>query len=266
MGDQGVVTAAAIIIGNEILSGRTKDANLPYIAERLAGWGIQLMEARVVPDIEDEIVGAVNALRAKFDYVLTSGGIGPTHDDITAASIAKAFEVPLDRHEEAVRRLRRHYERPEDLTEARLRMANVPRGGVLIDNPVSAAPGFQVENVFVLAGVPRIMQAMIDGLQGRMAGGRQMHAVSITCALPESILAPGLGEIQSDYPDVSIGSYPHFAAARSASRFGVSIVLRGLETEDVEAASERVRDLMRSLGGTPENRDLSTDKRAADHA
>lgn len=258
MTESGVVTAAAIIIGNEILSGRTKDANLPYIADRLGGWGIQLMEARIVPDIEAEIAAAVNALRAKFDYVITSGGIGPTHDDITAQCIANAFGVPLDRHPEAVRRLQAHYERPEDLTEARLRMAHVPRGGVLVDNPVSAAPGFQIENVFVLAGVPRIMQAMLDGLQGRMVGGRQMHSVSITCALPESILAPGLGEIQDAYAQVSIGSYPHFAAAKSASRFGVSIVLRGLEVPDVEAAADKVRDLMRTLGGEPEDRDLST--------
>ena len=235
------------------------------MAERLNGWGIQLLEARVVPDIEAEIVAAVNALRTRFDYVLTSGGIGPTHDDITAACVAAAFGVPLERHAEAVQRLQAYYERPEDLTDARLRMANVPKGGVLIDNPVSAAPGFQIDNVFVLAGVPRIMQAMLDGLQGRLIGGRPMHAVSITCALAESVLAPGLGEIQADYPDVSIGSYPHFAAAKSAGRFGVSIVMRGLEAGDVEAAGDRVRGLMRTLGGTPEDRDLATSQRTAGH-
>jgi len=266
MSETGVVTAAAIIIGNEILSGRTKDANLPYIADRLSEWGIQLMEARIVPDIEAEIIEAVNTLRAKFDYVVTSGGIGPTHDDITAQCIANAFRVPLDRHPEAVQRLLAHYERPEDLTEARLRMANVPRGGILVDNPVSAAPGFQIENVFVLAGVPRIMQAMLDGLQGRMVGGRPMLSVSITCALPESILAPGLGSIQEDYSGVSIGSYPHFAAAKSANRFGVSIVMRGLEKDDVEAAAAKVRELMVSLGGTPEDRDLSTTAKATSDA
>src|SRR5262249_3104625 len=164
MGEARIVTAAVLLIGNEILSGRTRDANLAYLATGLTQLGIRLREARVIADIEADVVMAVNECRARYDYVSPTGGIGPTHDDITAECVAKAFDLPLIRHPEAVARLERHYQ-PGMLNEARLRMANTPEGATLIDNPVSTAPGFQIGNVFVLAGVPAIMQAMFDGLK-----------------------------------------------------------------------------------------------------
>ena len=163
-------TACLIIIGNEILSGRTVDANLPFLAQELGGIGVVMREVRVVPDDEAEIVGAVNALRARYTYVFTTGGIGPTHDDITAACIARAFGLPFGRNPEAERRLRAYYP-PEKLNDARLKMAETPEGAELIDNPVSVAPGFRVENVYVLPGVPKIMQAMFAGLKAGLKGG-----------------------------------------------------------------------------------------------
>jgi molybdenum cofactor synthesis domain-containing protein len=246
---QAPVTAALLIIGDEILSGRTKDANLPYLAEWLNGQGIQLAEARVVPDVEEEIVAALNALRARYAYVFTTGGIGPTHDDITAQSVARAFDVPLDRHEEAVARLSAHYKTAEELTEARLRMANVPRGGVLIDNPVSAAPGFRIDNVFVLAGVPKIMQAMLDTLIGTLEGGRSMLSRTVAAeGVAESRLAPDLARIEHAHPGISIGSYPKWLPGGG---FGVSIVLRGFEAAVLDTAAAEVAEAMRALGGEP---------------
>ena len=197
---QADVTAALLIIGNEILSGRTKDANLPFLAEKLNGIGVRLREARVVPDIEAEIIDAVNALRARYDYVFTTGGIGPTHDDITSECIAKAFGVALERHPDAVRRLQEHYQ-TDQINEARLRMANVPAGGILVDNPVSKAPGYQIGNVFVLAGVPMIMQGMVDNLLPRLKGGAPMLSRTVSCALAEGTLAEGLEAVQNRYPD-----------------------------------------------------------------
>jgi molybdenum cofactor synthesis domain-containing protein len=242
------VTAALLIIGNEILSGRTKDANLPYLAEKLNDAGIRLREARVVPDIEEEIVAAVNALRARYTYVFTTGGIGPTHDDITAECIAKAFGVALERHPDAVRRLESHYSHdPSMLNEARLRMANIPAGGILIDNPVSKAPGFQVGNVFVMAGVPMIMQAMLDGILPLLKGGAKMLARTVTCTLAEGTLAEGLGAIQNRYPAIEIGSYPYLRN----KQYGVSLVLRGTDEPLLEEATEAVAALVRDLGGEP---------------
>lgn len=241
------VTACVLVIGNEILSGRTKDANLPWLAEQLNAIGVQVLEARVIPDIEATIVATVNDVRAKFDYVFTTGGIGPTHDDITAECVAKAFGVPLERNPEAVARLMSHYANPADLNEARLRMANIPRGATLIDNPVSKAPGFAIGNVFVMAGVPRIMQAMFDGLKHRLAGGRPMLSRTVTSTVPEGKLARGLSEIQGRYAGVEIGSYPYFRLGQ----FGTSIVLRGFEAGPLAAAAEEVKALMRSFGGEP---------------
>src|SRR5215468_7881520 len=166
VGDK-IVTAAVLIIGNEILSGRTKDVNLGYIAENLTRLGIRLREARVVADIEEEIIAAVNACRARYDYVFTTGGIGPTHDDITADSVARAFGLPLVLDPRAKAILERHYP-PGGLNEARLRMAHVPEGAALIENPVSSAPGFRIANVYVMAGVPSVMRAMFDGLKGSL--------------------------------------------------------------------------------------------------
>ena len=240
-------TAAVLIIGNEILSGRTKDANLPHIAEKLGGIGIRLREARVVPDVEEEIIAALDALRARYSYVFTTGGIGPTHDDITSACVAKAFGVALERNPEAVARLERHYGDPSKLNEARLRMANIPAGATLVDNPISAAPGFQIGNVFVMAGVPNIMQAMLDGVLPRLQGGPALHARTVACELAEGRIAEDLGALQDRYPDLEIGSYPYFRNGF----FGVSLVLRGTDEPRLEAATEELAGIVRRLGGTP---------------
>lgn len=240
------VTACLIIIGNEILSGRTKDANLPFLAERLNAWGIRLREARVIPDVEETIIATVNACRPAFDYVFTTGGIGPTHDDITAAAMAKAFGVRLERNAEARALLEARYE-PGTLTEARLKMADIPEGASLIENPVSAAPGFQLGNVFVLAGVPNIMQAMVDGLRHRLVGGAPMLSRTISSLLAEGDLAAGLGALQARYPEVEIGSYPYFRLRR----FGVSVVLRATDAEALDRAAADLAVLIRSLGGEP---------------
>ena len=165
------VTACILVIGNEILSGRTKDANLNFLALELNKLGVRLRECRVIPDVEETVVATLNEVRAKFDYVFTTGGIGPTHDDITADCIAKAFGVGISEHPEAVARMAKHYGDPALFTPARRRMARIPHGGILVDNPVSIAPGFQMENVFTFAGIPKIMQGMFFAMQHRLVGG-----------------------------------------------------------------------------------------------
>src|ERR1700741_3918988 len=202
-----IVTAAVLIIGNEILSGRTKDVNLGYLAEELTKIGVRLREARVVADVEAEIVAAVNECRARYDYVFTTGGIGPTHDDITSGSVAKAFGVPLILDERARAALARNYP-PGGLNEARLRMAHVPEGATLIENPVSAAPGFRMGNVFVMAGVPSIMQAMFDGLKHGLAGGKPVLSRPISAFLGEGTIAQGLGALQEPCPALEMCRYP----------------------------------------------------------
>lgn len=242
------VTACVIIIGNEVLSGRTADVNLAYLGKGLNDLGIRLMEARVVRDDEGAIIDAVNTCRGAFDYVFTTGGIGPTHDDITAECVARAFGVPLERNPEAVRRLQRRYANTGiELNQARLRMANVPAGATLIDNPVSSAPGFQIGNVLVLAGVPDIMRAMFEGAKHRITGGMPMRSRTVSCVLPEGDLAQDLGALQDRYPDIEIGSYPYFRRGR----FGVSVVLRATDAEPLAGALEALCDLIRRLGGEP---------------
>ena len=240
------VTAAMIVIGNEILSGRTQDKNLAYIATRLNELGVQLKEARVVSDDQDAIVAAVNETRARFDYVFTSGGIGPTHDDITADAIAAAFRVGIDRNPEAVAILEAHYE-PGMLNEARMRMTRIPFGASLVDNPVSKAPGFRLENVYVFAGVPSIMQAMFEGIRHELVGGTPTRSVTIASFLPEGILAEPLGTLQQRYPDIEIGSYPFYRT----SRFGTSIVLRGTDEAALTGAADGLRRIIRDLGQEP---------------
>lgn len=238
------ITAAVIIIGSEILSGRTADANLSYLGRRLAGLGINLREARIVADSEEGIVAAVNACRAVYHYVFTTGGIGPTHDDITTRSIAKALGVPIERSPEAVAKLTAYYT-TSALNEARLKMAEVPVGAVLIDNPISSAPGFQIGNVFVLPGVPAIMQVMFEGIHHRLTGGPPILSRTVSTVLTEGILAAGLEGIQKRYPELVIGSYPFVRQGR----LGVSLVVRGTEVEALDRAAEQIRALVRSLGG-----------------
>jgi molybdenum cofactor synthesis domain-containing protein len=242
-----VVTACLLVIGNEILSGRTKDANLAYLGAGLNEIGVRLTEARVIPDREEVIVATLNEVRRRFDYVFTTGGIGPTHDDITAECVARAFGVPLTLHPEAYAILEAHYGKG-DLNPARLRMAHTPEGARLVENPVSKAPGFQIDNVFVMAGIPAVMQAMFQGVKHRLTGGRPMLSASVTAAVPESYLAPGLSEIQERYGEVEIGSYPF----HRMGIFGVRLVLRSTEPDRLKAAADEVEALVQGLGGKPE--------------
>lgn len=242
-----IVTACLVIIGNEILSGRTRDANLAFLGDRLNQLGIRMTEARVIPDIEDRIVETINEVRGRFDYVFTTGGIGPTHDDITAASIAKAFGVPLVQNPEAYRLLEEYYP-PGQLNEGRMRMTRTPEGATLIENAISAAPGFQVENVFVMAGIPKVMQAMIESLADRLQGGRPVLSRSVVVALPESQLFPGLSALQERYPEVDMGSYP----GKRESGYFVSLVLRSADETRLDAALTELEALIREHGAEPE--------------
>ncbi len=246
MNEKTPVTAGLLIIGNEVLSGRTQDANLKFLGENLNAVGIQIREARVVPDIEDEIIEALNALRQRYDYVFTTGGIGPTHDDITSAAIAKAFGLKLTPHPEAEALLRAHY-KPEDVTEARLKMSKMPEGATLIENPVSKAPGYRVENVIVMAGIPRIMQGMFEGVKHMLEGGVTVGSRSITVTIAEGVAAKGLGEIQNDFPDVEIGSYPF---VRDGT-FGTCLVARSPDETRLDAAADAIREMVRDLGAEP---------------
>lgn len=242
-----IVTAAILVIGNEILSGRTRDANIGWLAVELTALGIRLREARVVADVETAIVAAVNDLRTKYDMIFTTGGIGPTHDDITAGAVAKAFGVPLIRHPEAVRRLRAHHAEPAALNAARLRMADIPEGAELIDNPVSRAPGFRIANVHVMAGVPAIMQAMFGGLRDGLARGLRLISRSVDVDLAEGAMAAQLASIQRANPAVEIGSYPRLREGRS----GATIVLRAVDTADLSLGVAAVVAMMRALGAEP---------------
>lgn len=240
-------SAALLIIGNEILSGRTKDANLPYLAEKLGAIGVPVREARVVPDIEKEIISAIRVLSATYSYVFTTGGIGPTHDDITSACVAKAFGTGLERNARALEMLTSHYDDPAKLTEARLKMADIPIGAELIENPVSKAPGFKLANVYVMAGVPKIMQAMLDGILPTLQGGQPLVSRTVTAAVREGDIAAGLGALQEANPSLDLGSYPYYRDGQ----FGTSIVVRGSDKSLVTDVADQVASLMADLGGTP---------------
>lgn len=244
----GSKRASIIIIGDEILSGRTQDTNVQTIATTLAPKGIAICEVRVIPDVIDTIVATVNTLRASHDYVFTTGGIGPTHDDKTAEAVAAAFGVKLERHPEAWRILAAHYGDESALTPARAKMADIPVGASLIHNPVSSAPGFRIENVFVMAGVPKIMQGMLEFVVPQLEGGDVIHARSVTAELPESVLADGIAAIEKTYAGISVGSYPKFTPGMKPS---TAIVLRGHDVGMVEAAQKEVASLMERLGGVP---------------
>ena len=230
-------TAAMIVIGDEILSGRTQDANTCYLAQQLTLAGIDLQEVRVVPDDSQKIIEAVTVLRKTYTHIFTSGGIGPTHDDITADSIALAFDVPIDVNQAAREILATNYKNGvDDLSESRLRMARIPKGATLIDNPVSKAPGFSLENVHVMAGVPAIFMAMLDGLLPGLTGGQPMLFETIRLDFPESEIAERLGGIAERFPDLSIGSYPF----SMYGKYGTNIVIRGKSAAQIADASQVV--------------------------
>jgi len=240
-----LVTAAVLIIGNEILSGRTQDTNLAYLAKKLNDYGIQIREARVVPDVEREIVEAVNVLRTRYDYVFTTGGIGPTHDDITADCIAAAFGVDLVVSPEIAAILERRPAPPE-IMEARMRMARIPRGGGLVDNPLGP-PGFHIGNVYVMAGIPRVMQQMVDSLAGKLRRGATVRSRSVTAYLAESQVAKRLSRIQDEYPHIDLGSYPF----QRDERYGTTLVMRGTDEAGLDAMLEAVSRMIVELGGEP---------------
>lgn len=240
-------SVALIVIGNEILSGRTQDTNTSWIAEKLNAMGIVLRQVRVVPDMEEDIISAIHALKDTADYLFTTGGIGPTHDDITADSVAKAFGVELALNDEALKILVNHYGGEDQVTASRRKMAMIPKGARLISNPVSGAPGFQIGNVFVMAGVPRIMQAMFDDIKPRLKRGKPVLSNTIACSLTESVIAESLEQIQMRYPVVSIGSYPHFRGGI----LGLSLVLRATDDPALDAATRDVIALISDMGGEP---------------
>lgn len=243
-----VVTAAMIVIGDEILSGRTKDKNVGHLADMMTTVGIDLREVRIVPDIEEEIVAAVNALRVRYDYVFTTGGIGPTHDDITADSIARAFGVACDYDPKAYAMLEKSYAaRGLEFTEARKRMARMPVGAAHIDNPVSLAPGFSVENVHVMAGVPSIFQAMLDGLLPRLKTGVKMLSAMVHCPLGEGTVGGPLGEIQKAHPDAVIGSYPKY----SDGSFWTELVVRARDPQVLETVRAEMAAMVERLSAKP---------------
>ena len=227
--------AAILIIGNEILSGRTQDTNTSTLAIWLNSIGVQVGEVRVIPDIESTIVDSVNLLRKKYNYVFTSGGIGPTHDDITSESIAKAFNLPYEKHEEGFKILEAYYKAGE-FNDGRQKMIWMPRGAELILNPTSGAPGFNVENVFVLPGVPSILKSMLGGIKNKIVGGNPILSHTISLRTFESHIAESLTNVQNNYKDVEIGSYPFF----HAGKLGVSIVLRSENQSKIDNCNSQI--------------------------
>lgn len=244
-----LVTAAMIVIGDEILSGRTKDKNIGHLADMLTAVGIDLKEVRVVPDEEDEIVAAVNALRARYTYLFTTGGIGPTHDDITADSIAKAFGLPCDYDPKAYEMLSQYYaKRGFEFSEARMRMARMPVGATHIDNPVSLAPGFTVENVHVMAGVPSIFQAMLDNVLPTLKTGTKMLSATVHCPLGEGTIGGPLGAIQKAHPDTIIGSYPK---SGENGGFYTELVVRARDADLLETVRAEIAAMVDRLSAKP---------------
>jgi molybdenum cofactor synthesis domain-containing protein len=242
-----IVTAAMIVIGDEILSGRTKDRNIGHLADIMTAIGIDLKEVRIVPDEEDEIVAAVNTLRARYTYVFTTGGIGPTHDDITADSIAKAFGVPCEYDAQAYAMMDASYAaRGMEFTEARKRMARMPRGASHIVNPVSLAPGFRIGNVHVMAGVPSIFQAMLDNVVPTLKTGARLLSVTVHCPVGEGTIGGPLAEIQKRHPDTIIGSYPQYLDGK----FSTELVVRARSPEALEAAREEVAAMVKAAAPT----------------
>ena len=240
----GVVTACALIIGNEILSGRTQDANLQYIAKTLGQQGVTVQEARVIPDIHDVIINTIHKARKTYDYVLTTGGIGPTHDDITAECVAKAFDVPLVISPEIENRIRQR-PAPDDVMNNRLLMARIPEGASLIENSTGGPQGFSMENVHVMAGIPAVLQAMLPNIQ--FHGGEVVRSCSVTVYLGESNISEDLKKIQEDTPEVDIGSYPFVRS----NRYGTTLVVRGTDQARLTSTLESIKSMIVAHGETP---------------
>jgi len=240
-------TAGIIIIGNEILSGRTQDVNVQFIAKRLLSLGITLKYTSIIPDNHDTIIKKVNELRKEYSYVFTTGGIGPTHDDITAKAIADAFGLPFEKHKEAYEILLEFYG-DKNFTPSRQKMAYMPRGSLLLHNSVTAAPAFQVENVYVLAGFPEIMQKMFMWIEPHLKKSPAILLKSVHCYLAESIIAEGLDNIQKQYPHLDIGSYPFY---KDKNTHGTTLVAKGRDKESLEGAISNISQLIIDNKGTP---------------
>ncbi len=240
-----IPTAAIIVIGDEILSGRTKDKNIGWLADQLSALGIHLGEARVIADKKHNIINTVQALSNAYDLVFTSGGIGPTHDDITTDAVAAAFNVSVIRHPEAERRLIAHYKNTDlDFNEARQKMADIPDTATLIDNPLSAAPGYIIGNVHVLPGVPTILQAMFEGVKGKLPGGVMMKRITVRCSTGEGNIATILADVEGQYHGVSIGSYPYM----KPGHFGTAVVVSGLDVDLTIQAAKLIEREVRAFG------------------
>jgi molybdenum cofactor synthesis domain-containing protein len=241
----GLVTAALLVIGDELLSGRTKDKNVGHVADHLTAIGIQLREVRIVPDDEAEIVAAVNALRARYTYLFTTGGIGPTHDDITADAVAKAFGVGIDIDERALKPMLAYFQRRGvEVTPARLRMARIPFGAELVENSISIAPGFMLGNVIVMAGIPAIMQVMLEAATRFLRTGKKMLASAIDLHRPEGEIAELFGELQQRYPDVPMGSYPFYRDGKP----GTQLVLRSIDAARLAEAENELKMALAARG------------------
>lgn len=256
MAEKDIVTACLILIGNEILSGRTQDKNLNFLATGLNEIGIQMREARVIPDIRKKIVDTINECRAEFDYVFTTGGIGPTHDDITSECVAEAFGVSMYRDQSIVDLLNSYMKGRgrSEMNEARMRMATFPEGAVLIKNEVSAAPGYKIGNVFVMAGVPRIMRSMFEEAKVHLEGGKTVQARGLAVDLPEGTIAEPLALVQARFTEVDIGSYPQMRDVG----FRVSVVARGTDPDQLDQVISELMQSLRNMGGNPLEEDLST--------
>ena len=248
------VTAAVIIIGDEILSGRTQDSNLKTIAEFLNPLGVEVREARVIPDVHETIVKTVDAMRTRHHYVFTTGGIGPTHDDITADAVAAAFERTIDVRADALAILKPWYEaRGQEINEGRMRMARIPAGAELIHNPVSAAPGFMLGNVFVMAGIPSVMRGMLQDVGHRIKGGAVLHAHTVRGAgLREGDIAEPLGALAKARPEVSFGSYPWMRLKGKTTEYGVNLVARSRDPDLIAAALLALVEIVEAQGVKPE--------------
>ncbi len=234
-----MIRASLVIIGDEILSGRTEDKNLPYLAKWLGNLGINLSEVHIVLDNEEDIIESVNTLRKKYDYVFTTGGIGPTHDDITTDSIAKAFGVETRIDDDALEKMKEFLDGKE-LTEPLLKMLHIPEGGELIYSPATKAPGYKIENVFVMAGIPKIMQGMLEGMYDYLEKGEVVHSRSFDILVGESLFAENLEEIQQEFQNISIGSYPF----SRDGKYGATIVLKSIDDSALDSCEILIKELI----------------------